>query len=200
MTRIKIGVAGYMGSGKSTFAQYLSKNGGTVFDADLIAKEIMNKNTKIKNQLAEKFGDAIISNDNIQFDLLSKICFSSKSNLATLNAIVHKPLIKHLYNLIQACRQKTCILDAALISFWQIENWFDIMYWIRTSSQIRLKRLVLKTIIPQKELKKRVELQEALFNEPSEKEWIIVTNEGSLEEFEDTMEKSYNAINKNFTV
>ena len=104
MIPVRVGIAGYMSSGKSVFAQYLSGKGGFVFDADLIAKELMNTNAEIQNQLAEKFGDNILSGDAIQFNLLSKICFSSRANLSTLNGIVHKPLVLHLQNRVQEDR------------------------------------------------------------------------------------------------
>ncbi len=199
MTQIRIGIAGYMGSGKSTFAKYLSQKGAVIYEADIIAKEIMNTSPAIKNQLAEKFGDSILLNDKIQFKLLGKSCFSSKSNLAALNTIVHKPLVEHLHNLIKNNRQKICILDAALISLWQIENWFDILFWVQASKEVRMKRLAQKIAIPTNELEKRVGQQEVLFNEPSEKEWTIISNEGSCEEFKEAMRNSYNTIDKYLT-
>lgn len=193
---LKIGIAGYMGSGKSTFSDYFSSKGATVFDADRIAKEFMNKSPEIKILLAKEFGDSILSKNKIQFNVLGKICFASESNLLLLNGIVHKPLIKYLHKLLRISREKICVLDAALIPLWQVENWFDILYWIQAPEAVRLKRLSQKVTLPISELKKRMELQEALFKEPSEKQWNIISNENSINAFLEVIHKQYENIKK----
>lgn len=193
---IRVGIAGYMGSGKSTFAHWFSQKGGAVFDADQIAKGTMNKSPDIKTKLAKEFGQTVLTNNEIQFPVLGKRCFSSQSKLVSLNTIVHPELIEHLRDLLQNTKHKVGILDAALIPLWHIENWFDILFWIQASKETRLKRLSQKVTIPLAELQKRMNLQEALFKEPSEKEWTILTNEGSVDEFNGTMRESYQELEK----
>lgn len=191
MAPIKIGVAGYMGSGKSTCAGYLSQRGGTVIDADSFAKDVMNSSPTIKKNLSESFGNGVVSEGGILFNVLGKAVFNSLQNLKKLNSIVHPPLLKRLHSKITEYDNKLCILDAALIPYWNIEEWFDTLYWIQASEVTRLKRLTGKTTITPDELKKRLTLQEELFNEPSGGKWITISNEGTISEFKEIIDNNY---------
>lgn len=190
MVPIKIGVAGYMGCGKSTCARYLSRNSGTIIDVDSFAKDMMNSNTKIKKKLAESFGNNVLCENRILFDVLGEIVFSSLQNLRTLNTIVHPPLLERLQSKITEYDNKLCIVDAALISYLKIEEWFDILFWIETSEEIQFRRLTGKTAVTSEELKKRIKLQRELFIEPREGKWLTISNDGTLSEFKEAIERN----------
>ncbi len=189
MAPINIGIAGYMGAGKSMCAEYLSQKGCTVINADMIAKDIMNNNNTIRENLAETFGNDIFHENSILFDKLSKIAFDSLNNMLKLNRIVHPHVIAQLQSKIAESRDQACIVDAALISYWHIENWFDKLLWIHASKETRFKRLTQKSSITPNELIKRIEIQGNLFSEPMEKRWIIISNETSKEKFESLIDK-----------
>ena len=190
MAPIKIGIAGYTGSGKSTCAKYLSRKGGTVIDTDSFAKDMMNSNTKIKKRLVKNFGNNVLCGNRILFDVLGKTVFSSLQNLRTLNSIVHPPLLKQLQSKITEYDNTLCIVDAALISYCKIEQWFDILFWIETSKEMQFRRLAGKTTVAPEELKKRINLQRELFTQPKEGKWIAISNEGTLSEFKESIEKN----------
>lgn len=79
-----------MGSGKSTACKVFSTLGIPVFEADLIARQLMNSNTEIRNQLVRLFGKAVyLSDQTVDRKYLSQIVFKNSSLLAKLNEIVH---------------------------------------------------------------------------------------------------------------
>lgn len=184
MARINIGIAGYMGSGKSTCVTYLSQGEGVVVDADAIAKEMMNSDAEIKSKLVEHFGIGILSDETINYTVLGNIAFSSLENLTRLNAIVHPQLLKRLQSIITNIKAPLVICDAALIPYWRIEEWFDVLLWIHASREIRFERLLQKGGISSEDLKSRIVFQEALFSTPTAARWISISNEGTREEFE----------------
>jgi dephospho-CoA kinase len=187
---IKVGIAGYMGCGKSTGARILARTNGTVIDADLVAKDLMNRDDAIRKGLIGSFGEAVIKEKGILFDALGEVAFRSFKSLLTLNGIVHPKLLELLNKEISGCGARVCILDAALISYWQIEHWFDVLYWIQASEDIRLKRLIQKAALAAETVKKRMQLQQKLFTEPKKGKWNILLNEGTLKEFEEEIEKN----------
>ena len=75
MALTRIGVAGYMGSGKSTCAKYLSRGGGAVIDADSFAKDMMSSSPTIKKSLSESFGNGVVLEGRILFDVLGGVVF-----------------------------------------------------------------------------------------------------------------------------
>jgi dephospho-CoA kinase len=190
MDATRIGIAGFMGAGKSTCARFLSDAGGTssgtarIIDADAEAKRLMQSDEGIKNKLVETFGPSVISRNAMVFQALGEAAFSSAENLRTLNTIVHPALVKRLKERTFLNADARLIFDAALIPLWHIEKWFDVLIWIRASFEKRYERLKNKTGLPAETILTRMELQQALFEEPKQPPWNIIENHGTREELE----------------
>lgn len=181
-----IGIAGYMGSGKTICSKIISeKYGFKLIDADLEAKKFMNEDKNIISKLVDAFGNEIIDKNKLCFKKLGQIVFNNLQSLRLLNSIVHPPLIEILKTKIFDKNNSKVILDASLIPLWQIEDWFNLRLWIKADVETRIKRILAKgSELVESEIRKRVIAQMELFKEPPEKMWTYLTNEGSLEEFE----------------
>ncbi len=179
-----------MGCGKSTCAKMLARTGCMIIDADQIAKNLMNGDADIREGLVRNFGKAVVAEGAVVFGALGEAVFGSFKNLVTLNGIVHPKLLDLLYKEVSECSAPACILDAALIAHWAIEPWFDVLYWIQASEDIRLGRLIQKGALPAQTLKKRMRLQQKLFAEPQNGKWTVLLNEGTLEEFKEEIEQN----------
>lgn len=181
----RIGIAGYMGSGKSTCAGLMAgrKAGAAmrVIDADHEAKLMMNGDDSIRERLETAFGGSVVDGNSVRFGQLGKAAFASVEAVRQLNSIVHPPLVKRLRNLVYA-RTAPCILDAALIPMWGIEAWFDRCLWVTASPECRMERTRSRTGLSPEQIRLRMSVQEALFCAPTGPLWIIVENEGSLDE------------------
>ncbi len=95
MAKKIIGIAGYMGCGKSTLSKYWAEHFGIQrIDADLEAKILMNENTSIINEVGNEFG--VVTHGKIDFSELGKIVFADNGKLDLLNGIVHPALITHI--------------------------------------------------------------------------------------------------------
>jgi dephospho-CoA kinase len=180
-----IGVAGYMGAGKSVVCATLARDGDTVIIADAVAKELMTSDPALPAALREAFGEEIIDDGStISFGRLGAKVFASRSELERLNAIVHPPLVKRLRALVDSATTRRCILDAALIPLWGIEKWFDYRIWVTAPLDTRVRRLMDRDGRNREEVRRRAIMQQELFGEPDERQWIIVHNEGTIEELE----------------
>ncbi|MBD3344305.1 MAG: dephospho-CoA kinase [Chitinivibrionales bacterium] len=185
-----IGVAGYMGAGKSTVAQILKKHiPCRVIDADNDAKQLMNGNEKIRKDLVAAFGSDIIGDNTIIFHKLGEYVFRSLQNLKLLNSIVHPELLKHLASELEKNRKGNVICDAALIPLWGIESWFDTAIWIHADHSIRRHRLESSGKLDPAAIEKRMRLQEMLFDAPSGKPWYIIENNSVISTLEKGMKK-----------
>ena len=69
----KIGLTGIIGSGKTTAALYFKGLGVPVFIADDCAKELMENDDNLKNQIIKLLGDSAYVNDKLNY------CFSLNS-------------------------------------------------------------------------------------------------------------------------
>jgi dephospho-CoA kinase len=78
------------------------------------------------------------------------------------------------------------VLDAALISLWNIEDWFDRLFWVDSTLEERLDRLCRKYQgkIDCTELDRRMRMQEDLFKPPVSDRWFFIKNQGDINSME----------------
>lgn len=197
MTKLRIAIAGYMGSGKSTCSKFLAGLGGMIIDADREAKLIMNRSEEIKDSLGKTFGSDTVVMGEIRYSLLGNIVFNTVGAIEKLNHIVHPPLIKHLKDRVESNSDKIVVLDAALIPLWRIESWFDYRLWVDADFEVRLHRLYhlrSKGGIEMHEYARRMKIQEELFQKPSKDLWDYILNEDSEHVFFENIMKWTNSI------
>lgn len=183
MSVARVGLAGFMGAGKTTIAQLLKDAcESTIIDADKEAKVLMETDQSIKNTLSAVFGAVVDSDGTINSKVLGKIVFSSLENLKKLNSIVHPPLLRYLHSKLfndKSSDAGLLVLDAALIPLWQVNTWFDCLIWVESPYSDRLNRIVKKCkgTLDQTEIENRMNLQQKLFAPPeNDTKWSIVHN------------------------
>ena len=170
---MRIGIAGYMGAGKSTCAHAFCSLDTIIIDADTEAKLLMQSDLKLQLDLKNAFGESVIDGDKVLFNELGRKAFSSVGTLLTLNKIIHPPLVKHLQSRIRNDENTNCILDAALIPLLHIESWFDLCVWADSPFAVRLERLKAKRAdMEEEELCRRMRLQEEVMPIPQSERWI----------------------------
>ncbi len=177
-----IGIAGYSGCGKSTLARLIAdKLNFSLIDVDVLAKEVMNNSSEIKKELEENFGNNVLDGNVINFKILGEIVFHKKDSILKLNSIVHPKLLEELKKKIDSDKSGRIVVDAALISYWKIEKWFNTLYWIHLNKDIRIQRIKERVKdLSIMELHRRFEIQESLFPEPTG-EWNILENSSDIE-------------------
>jgi dephospho-CoA kinase len=180
-----LGVAGYMGSGKSSFVRILAQDDRTVWDGDFEAKALMVSDPAVREGIRREFGKEVFPDEKLSFRSLGEKAFASEEALKRLNAVVHPPLLKRLKTrLLQRSYKELVIVDAALIPLWEIEHWFDHCVWVHAPREERISRIIRKSGLPESVVTQRAKLQEAVVPAPSDKKWIAVENTGSWEDLQ----------------
>lgn len=86
----RIAIAGGIGSGKSAATAYLESKGYVVADADVAAREVVEKGKPAWQALRDAFGDAVLtSNGDLDRQFLADVAFNDASALKRLNHITH---------------------------------------------------------------------------------------------------------------
>ena len=191
----RIGIAGYMGAGKSTCVRFFESERALIINADAEAKSLMSRSRQIIDDLRGTFGDTVTDDGgSLRFDELGRIAFQSVESLSAFNGIVHPPIIRHLERIVADCTKPLCILDAALMPLWaSAESWFDLRIWIDAPFDLRLKRLKAKRAdIDEGELVRRMRLQEEIMAVPAADRWVRLPDS-------DCREYIVNALNRQRT-
>jgi dephospho-CoA kinase len=194
MTKRRIGIAGYMGAGKTVAARLLSAAAGSgggqavIVDADDEAKTLMRADPGISELLVKAFGGSIINKNNLSFGTLGRIVFGSSEKLLRLNEIVHPLLVKRLCGLLEAQDDRCIILDAAVLPLWKIESLFDECLWIHAPFEKRLERLnMTRSDLDERQLRGRMRVQEECLPEPVCPPWRRIKNDGSVDRLAGTL-------------
>lgn len=172
-----IGITGKAGSGKTTLARIFKDLGYDVINADEIGWEVL-KEDKVKIKIKKTFGKNVFEGKEVSRQLLGNIVFKDKKKLERLNSIVHPLIIKNIKEKIDNSESDLIFVDAALISKWGIEDWFDKIILVKSrKSEERLKNDGLKANIIKgiKEAQKNVEKLNA-------KNIIILRNDSGIKE------------------
>ena len=160
-----IGLTGGIGSGKSMVAKVFESLGIPVFNADAIAKEIMNTNAMIKSKLMEAFGNEVYSttidkNGNVTETLnrayLSKLVFSDPFQLEILNAIVHPVTIQAAIDWAATQSAPYVIKEAALFFESGSANGISKIIGVSAPKALRIHRVMKRDQCTKEEVEKRI--------------------------------------------
>lgn len=122
---IKVAITGGIGTGKTTILSMFADKGIPVFNSDEIAREIMNTNPLLKNEIITAFGDKAYDKNKINKKYLSNVVFNNKTLLKKINSIVHPYVADEFNSWIKKQDSKYIIYESAIIFENQGEGFFD---------------------------------------------------------------------------
>ena len=114
-----VGLTGGIGSGKSTIAELFAELGVPIVDADLVARQVVEKGSPLLAEIATHFGPEILLEDGaLNRAALREKVFNHESEKQWLNQLLH-PAIRHeMLQQLAAQRMPYCIFMVPLL----IEN------------------------------------------------------------------------------
>ena len=137
----KIGLTGIIGSGKTTAALYFKGLGVPVFIADDCAKDLMENDDNLKNQIINLLGDSAYINGKLNKEFVSEKIFYDPMLLSHTNNIVH-PKVHEYFNIwISKQNSKYIVYEAALIFENNSQHIFDKIICIKTPLNLILDRI-----------------------------------------------------------
>ena len=156
---LKIGLTGGIGSGKSTVAKVFQTLGIPIYYADKAAKEIMNTNEALKQQIIHHFGEDIYENKVLNRILLAQKVFNNPSQLNLLNSLVHPPTIQAAEDWFAQQTAPYCIKEAALIFESGSQQNLDFVIGVYTPTALRLQRVMQRDKTTKEEVQQRMDMQ-----------------------------------------
>jgi dephospho-CoA kinase len=140
---VRVGLTGGVGSGKSTVAQLLAGHGATVFDADAIAREVVETGTPGFDAVVAQFGTDIVAADgSLDRAVLASVVFNDERARRELNAIVH-PLVGEQFTaqMAAATPDSIVVYDVPLLVEGNLAEGFDVVVVVEADQQTRVARL-----------------------------------------------------------
>ncbi|MEK4758351.1 dephospho-CoA kinase [Macrococcoides caseolyticum] len=186
-----IGLTGGIASGKSTVANYLKENGFAVIDADIAARQAVEKGTEGLRKVAETFPGVLNEDGTLNRKALGTIIFNDKAQRDSLNEIVH-PIVRRLMDEEKAAalsEGKVVVMDIPLLYENELEHTVDEVWVVYVSYDIQKMRLMKRNELSESEADARINSQMSM-DEKRDKADIVIDNGHDL----DTLYKRLEAL------
>ncbi len=156
---LKIGLTGGIGSGKTTVAKIFETLGIPVYYADEAARQLMNTDAKLKNELIAQFGPEIYRGSELDRKYLASVVFSNKEKLELLNSLTHPVTIRDAEVWMKKQTAPYAIKEAALLFESGAAGHLDAVIGVYAPQHLRVKRVMERDGATADEVMKRISRQ-----------------------------------------
>ncbi|MBR9831500.1 dephospho-CoA kinase [bacterium] len=157
---LKVGLTGGIGSGKSTVSQVFINLGVPVFNSDLVARNIVNTNSKAIKKIKSAFGEHLYDSGELDRKALAAIVFTNPDALEQLNSIVH-PLVGESFN--KWCEKHASapyiIKEAAILFESGAHQNLDRIITVYTKKEERIRRIMARDNVSAEDVEHRMNNQ-----------------------------------------
>jgi len=187
-----VGLTGQTGAGKSTVSKIFSEKGFIVINADSVARIVVEKGMPCLEKLRKCFGEDIINSDGtLNRKKLGNIVFSDRASLEKLNNIMYPAITAEIEKQIQNYSEqgeKFILLDAPTLFESKADKLCNIIISVIADSDIRLKRIIKRDGITEKQALDRMNSQhdEEFFIKNSD--YYIINNDSVEQALSDSSE------------
>jgi len=168
-----------MGGGKSTAARFFEEAGFRRIDSDRIVREELLTEAGVIARIKARFPDVVDANNTVVRPELAKHVFGDDAARVWLEELLHPMLYQRWRALLASAPGANWVIEVPLLFEQGLENWFDFIVCVSTSSANQLARLSERGI-PQSLAEQRISKQLPLAQK-LEKADFILSNDSTLE-------------------
>lgn len=156
-----IGIAGGIGSGKSTVSRYLEEAGCVVYDAD---KEVTKLYTRddVLETVRSWWGEDAATGGELNRAEIARIIFEDESQRERLEGLLFPLLHQRRHEMIEAAADDdvpAVVIDAPLLFEAGLDEECDVVVFVDTPREVRLERLRARSGWDERELSRREKAQ-----------------------------------------
>ncbi|HZE96544.1 MAG TPA: dephospho-CoA kinase [Planctomycetota bacterium] len=170
MKRLVVGLAGGVGSGKSTVASIFIKQGARGIDADVLGHRVLEQ-PRMRAALVRDWGAEILKDGRVDRAALARLAFRSRKTVARLNRRVHPEILREIRRRIARARGWV-VLDAALLFETGADALCDKVVFVSVPRAIRARRVRARGWGPE-ELRRRERFQLPVVYKKKKADYII---------------------------
>lgn len=162
MNRIKLGITGGIGSGKSVVSRLLEVMGIPVYQTDDAAKRLMSDDLRIRAELTALLGDGAYQDDGLNKPLLASYIFGHPDHARQVNGIVHPRVRQDFRQWAQTQAQgghSLVGMESALIYEAGFQTEVDAVVMVYAPREVRIARAMRRDGASREAVKQRVDSQ-----------------------------------------
>ncbi|APR79427.1 Dephospho-CoA kinase [Minicystis rosea] len=193
------GLTGGLASGKSTVAARFRARGLPVIDADLLAREVVEKGSPGLAAVVAAFGDEVLAPDgSLDRAKVAAIVFQDPEKRRTLNGIVHPRIgaaTAERIAALDAAGEKLACYEAALLVENGLADAFRPLVVVAVPEDVQVKRAMARDAATEEQARARIAAQHSLAAKVAAADYVI-DNGGTREETERRADEVLDEIRK----
>jgi dephospho-CoA kinase len=158
-----VGLTGNVASGKSEVSRRLADRGATIIDADVLAREAVERGTPAYDAIVARWGARMLRPDGtIDRAALRHTVFRDAAEREALNAIVHPWVERRRNALVEEARRRgdqIVVCDIPLLFERQLQAEFDRVILVDAPAGVRLERLMTSRRLDRSEAEQMIAAQ-----------------------------------------
>lgn len=191
---IKIGLTGGIGTGKSTVSKILANEGFKIIDADLIAREVLEKNPRIMDIIRTQFGSGFFDwRGEFRRKEFGNHIFRFPKQRIKYEGIIIPYIKEEIENELKRYEkkgEKIVILDAPTLIENNLHSEMDYVILVIADNSVQIKRIIERDKLTKSDAVSRINSQMPV-EQKKEFANIIIDNNGNLI---DTQKQVYDLI------
>jgi len=157
--RLKLGVTGGIGSGKTSVCKVFTVLGIPVFSADRIAREIMDSDENIKEKINSIAGADLYSNGCLDRMALASLIFNNNRLLEKVNSLIHPLVFDHFISWEKTQIAPYVIMEAAILFESGASKLVDKIATIVAPEEERVNRVTMRNKLSRQQVHDRMKNQ-----------------------------------------
>lgn len=196
-----VGITGSIACGKTFVTDYLKSKGFDLVDADVLAREVLNKGEKGYFKVIEHFKETILDSDkNIDRKKLAEIIFNDSKEKKVLENIIHPEVVEKINKFMsQVDKKQIAFVSIPLLFEIHFERYLDKTIVIYSKIDTQIERLMKRDNIDLEYAMKKINAQLSQEEKMKQADYIIdnsFTKEETIKNIDKVIEslRSYNGI------
>lgn len=145
MSNLIVGLSGGIGSGKTTVSNLFAQHGVTVVDADIIARNVVSKESSALAQIITRFGQQFLTRTGeLNRAKLRTRIFSHPDDKLWLNNLLHPMIRQQIIAALEQAPSVYCLLVAPLLLENQLDKMVDHVLIVDVSEETQIQRTLLR--------------------------------------------------------
>ena len=140
-----VGLVGQAGSGKSTVARALERDGAVLIDADRLGHEVVQDDPRVRAALSAEYGADVYGPAGLDRRRVAAVVFRDAAARERLNRLVHPGILERIRARLDTLRAQghrgVVVVDAALLLDWGFERECDAVFAVIAPRAAQLERL-----------------------------------------------------------
>ena len=193
--KLRVGLTGGIGSGKSEVARLLAEHGAVVIDSDVLARKAVARGTEGLAEVVSAFGPGVLTpSGDLDRPALGRLVFADQAARVRLETIVH-PRVRRRAAEIEAAAAPDAVVvhDVPLLVETGQADRFDAVVVVDVPEEIQVERLVRLRGMAGEDARARIAAQ-ASRTERLAAATVVVDNAGSLDELRNRVDEVWDGL------